>query len=707
MNNYYLLEVGTEELPPGFMGTLPAELSQAVEDTLNEAQIPPEKITVHVTPRRIVIAIDGLPEQQTSRDEVCQGPPLRIATDKSGQPTKAGEAFARKLGVPFKDLKQETGGKEPCLAYTRHIPGKPTPTLLSEALPNLILGLSGPRFMRWGDGSGIRFARPIRWLVSLWNDEHLPLHIGELQSGNQSQGHRFLCETPVTIPSARAYVETIETKGHIIVDREKRLQIIRQQLKAESEALAGKDPALNPANDSLFEEVTKIVEYPWVFSGSFEKRFLELPKEVIITVMAAHQKYFPVEASNGSLLAHFLVVSNARKKALETIRKGNERVLKARLEDARYFFDEDRKKKLADRLEDLKGITFQRGLGTMFDKTQRLIALTKSTAKALGYDKTTIQQATEAARLSKADLVTGMVFELTELQGTMGRIYAQHEGLDPKICQALEDQYTHVFTDVDFSTTPISVALSLADKIDTMVAVFSQVKAKMPTGSKDPLGLRRMANSIIIIIIDAQLDLNLLSLLEQAYPTIEVKEKAEFDVVQKRFTDFMMQRLKGILLEKGYRYDMIDAIIETGNPFENLNAMIHRLELVKQLTQNTTQFAAIYEPANRIFKILGKHYRPEVAFGDIQKTHLKAPAEQALYKAMTVLKDAHTQDNQTLLGNLETLTSTIHPFFDNVLVNDPDETIRQNRYNLLSMLNQCYLRLGNFTKLVIKGESTE
>ncbi len=706
VNNHYLLEVGTEELPPGFMETLPNELSNKIKDTLTEAQLKSESIAVHTTPRRIAIEIIGLAEKQESREELHKGPPLRIATDDSGNPTKAGEAFARKLGVPFSELKHEEIGKETYLTYTQHVTGKPSGELLTEKLPDLILGLNGPRFMRWGNGDSIRFARPIRWLVSLWNDEHLPIQIGELESDhskNQSRGHRFLCEAPVSIPSAKDYQGALKKDGHVIVDREERLSMIREQLKAEAKRLNGKDPALNSSNDALFDEVVKIVEYPWVLSGSFDQRFLELPKEVVITVMAAHQKYFPVEKADGSLQANFLVVSNAAPNAVDTIRKGNERVLKARLEDARFFFDEDRKKKLSERLDELKGITFQRGLGTMYDKTQRLIILTEFMAKALDYKPAVIKQAIEAATLSKTDLVTSMVFELTELQGIMGRIYADHEGLDSAIGQAIEDQYTYAFEESNLAKTPVSIALSLADKIDTMVAVFSQEKAKMPTGSKDPLGLRRMANSIINIIIDAQLNLDLNPSLEKAYETIVVKDKAKLETVFQRFNDFMMQRLKGILLEKGYRYDMIDAVTETDNPFEDLSKTIQRLDLIKSLTQNDDAFNAIYEPANRIFKILSKNYRPDACFSKIEEKHLKESSEKALYKAMANLDES--KSDAELLKALQPLAPTIETFFEEVLVNDKDESIKENRYNLLSILNRCYLRLGNFTKLVIKGDT--
>ncbi len=702
MDNRYLLEVGTEELPPGFMETLPAELADKITEALIEAKITPGHVTVHTTPRRIAIELEGLVDKQASREALHKGPPLRIAVDDSGNPTKAGEAFARKLGVPFEQLKHETVGKEICLTHTQHVPGQPVGQLLSEILPDLILGLNGPRFMRWGEGENIRFARPIRWLVSLWNQDHLPIQMGDVQSSNQSRGHRFLCQEAVNIPSAKDYRETLNREGHVIVEREKRLDIIRKQLKIEAEALGGNDPALNPANDNLFEEVAKIVEFPWVFSGSFDKGFLELPKEVIITVMAAHQKYFPVENTDGTLQSHFLVVSNAHPNAVDTIRKGNERVLKARLEDARYFFDDDRKKTLVERLDDLKGITFQRGLGTMFDKTQRLIVLTRFIADALDYDKETTAQAVEAAQLSKADLVTGMVFELTELQGVMGRIYAQREGINPSVCQAIEDQYIYQASEfASWSNQPVSITLSLADKIDTMVAVFSQEKAKMPTGSKDPLGLRRMANSIIGIMMETSLILNLTDVITKAYETIELKDKASLETVQARFSDFMMQRFKAILLDDGYRYDMIDAVMETEHFLENMTQVVTKIGALKRLMQEQKPFNALYEPANRIFKILGKNYRADTGFDEIQEQYLIEPSEKALYKAF---KDKSLESQmalETLIKGLEELSPLINVFFENVLVNDKDEMIRQNRYNLLSMLNRCYLRLGNFTKLVM------
>ncbi len=699
MVNRYLLEIGTEELPPAFMESVPAELADKVRAALDEQRLSYGDVTVYITPRRIALYIDGLPEKQEATEELHKGPPVRIAFDGKGQPTKAAEAFCRKLGIEVSQAKKETIGGEEYLIHRAHVQGRSTQDLLRDILPEIILNLSGPRFQRWGDYD-IRFARPIRWLVSVWNDRHMPFELDPLTSSDTSRGHRFLSEGPVTVGKAEAYAGVMESEGRVIVDHQRRRQMIRDALQQTATRLGGK----LPPNEDLLDTVNRLVEYPWVLTGNIDKRFLDIPKEVITTVMAAHQKYFPVEQENGELMPYFLAVSNARPEAEDTIRQGNERVLKARLEDARFFFDDDRGKKLESRLEDLKGITFQKGLGSMYDKTRRLIALAEHIARMLKYDQALHEKTRRAATLAKTDLVTGMVFELTELQGVMGRKYAELEGEPPEVSEALFEQYLPRFMGDAVATQPVGIAVSLADKLDTMVAVFSQEKAKMPTGSKDPLGLRRMANGIILTIILNRLNVNLPELLAEAYQLVATGSKTALagpDETRERIEAFMLQRLKGILLDQDYRYDIIDAVVDARDPFTDLTDTIRRLQILKVLTGNEAGFLEIYEPANRICRILGDNYNPDAQLSDVNPKYFSDDNEKALFEAIGKVDE--TADYESFTASLGTLFVAVTRFFDNVLVNDPDENVRQNRYNLLSLLNRFYMRLANFSRLVVSG----
>ncbi|HEY9745601.1 MAG TPA: glycine--tRNA ligase subunit beta, partial [Oculatellaceae cyanobacterium] len=513
--NQYLLEVGTEELPVEFLQSAPTELADKFKAALDEQGIAYGEVKVYATPRRLALSVSGLPEVQETRTFKIKGPPVRVALDADGKPTQAGLGFARKAGVDFAQLTQETIEGETYMVLNQTVKGRPGQEILPEILPELVLGLNGSHLMAWGDYT-IRFSRPIRWLVSLWNDQHLPVRIGPVQSDTVSQGHRVLSEGPVQLRSAEEYLDALEQHGAVIADQARRKSLIWQLLQETATSLNG----TVQENDDLLETVTMLVESPSIVVGRFEERFLEIPEEVTTTVMTAHQKYFPVRDKSGKLLPCFMTVSNGRKEAGETIRHGNEKVVRARLEDARFFFEEDQKIPLEGRLEALKGITFQKGLGSMAEKAERLQKLASQVADTLGYDAALKAQTERAARLAKADLVTGMVFEFTELQGVMGRKYATLSGEPEPVADAIFEHYLPRFTGDEVARSQVGIAVSLADKLDTIVAVFSQKNAKLPSGSKDPLGLRRMASGIIQTVLDNQLSIDLDALLRTAYALI-------------------------------------------------------------------------------------------------------------------------------------------------------------------------------------------
>lgn len=701
--NQYLLEVGTEELPLEFLLSAPTELIDKVQAALGEQGLRYGDMKVYVTPRRLALVIRDLPELQEERTFKTKGPPIRVALDTSGQPTQAGLGFARKLGVEFSQLIQETIEGETYMVLNQQMAGRPTPDLLAELLPPLVLSLSGSHFMAWGSNT-IRFSRPVRWLASVWNNQHLPLSIGPVQSDVMSQGHRVMGESTVRVESVESYLAVLEQEGAILADQNRRRDLIWTQLQAAAEAAGG---SVQP-NERLLDTVTMLVEQPSVVLGRFEERFLEIPEEVTTTVMTSHQKYFPVREKSGKLMPCFMTVSNGRPEAADSIRHGNEKVLTARLEDARFFFTEDQKVPLESRLENLKGITFQKGLGSMYEKTRRLEKLAGQVADALQYAQVDKQQTQRAALLAKADLVTGMVFEFTELQGAMGRKYALLSGETDAVAEAIFEHYLPRFPGDLIAESPVGIAVSLADKIDTIVAVFSQKNAKLPSGSKDPLGLRRMASGIIQTVLENNLSIDLLGLMRFAYRALVESAPATAQFQDEATTlelvnTFILQRLRGLLLEQDNRYDLIDAVLEADQaPLSNLQDLLVRLGVLKGLSQDVERLKKVYEPANRIYKILGKHYNEAVQLSDIQQALFRDEAENALFaQVQTVSASATEHPYVQLLDSLLVLNPAIELFFEKVMVNDPDDTVRKNRYNLLSVLNRFYLQLACFSKLVV------
>lgn len=699
--NRYLLEIGTEELPVSFLQSAPTELSDKIKTALTQEGLPTEKVAVYATPRRLAVMIDNLPEQQADREELIKGPPTRIALDADGKPTKAGEGFAKKAGVDINAMQKETIDGEEYLTLRQKVSGKAVQQLLADILPEIILSLSGSHFMVWG-GYDIKFSRPIRWLMSLWNQQHLPLSIGPVKSGTTTRGHRLNGDDPITVSSADSYLETLWQHGNVMADQCQRRERIQEQLTAMADANNG----FVPENPDLLETVALLVESPHVVMGGFQERFLEVPDAVITTVMTAHQKYFPLyDAKNKKLRPNFLTISNGNPSADDMIRKGNEKVITARLEDARFFFTEDQKIPLGDRLEKLKGVTFQKGLGSVFEKTQRLMSLSELVAKQLNLSKDEITLTRRAAELAKADLVTGMVFEFTELQGVMGQKYAALAGEPEPVSTAIYEHYLPRFMGDDVAKSNVGIAVSLADKIDTLVCVFAQENAKLPTGSKDPLALRRMAAGVLNTVIENKLPINLVESFYAAYQQLGKLATASWETTMARLHEFVMQRLKVNLLEQNIRHDVIDAVMsltypET-NPLCDLVDALTRLEALKILITDSAALQKIEEPANRIGKILGDNYDPEVEIAALAKTKWVDPSEEALYKTLVTIKPVSDSDYAAYLTQLQSLAEPVALFFEKVMVNDNDQQVRKNRYNLLSVINRYYLRFADFSKLVI------
>jgi glycyl-tRNA synthetase beta chain len=729
--NHYLLEIGTEELPLEFLLSAPTELVDKVRAALDEQGLSHGELKMYVTPRRLALLIEDLPELQEARTFKTKGPPIRVALDASGNPTPAGLGFARKVGVEFSQLVQETIDNETYMVLNQTAAGRATQEVLVEILPELVLSLSGSHFMAWGHHT-TRFSRPIRWLVSLWNRTHLPLTIGPVASGVESFGHRVLSDSSVRIESVMQYLPLLEKEGAVIADQHRRRELIWSELQKVAKDVGGH---VIP-NEKLLDTVNMLVENPSVVLGEFEPRFLELPEIVITTVMTNHQKYFAVKSDNGKLKSCFMTISNGRREAAKNIAHGNEKVLVARLEDARFFYKEDQKVSLENRLESLKGITFQKGLGSMYEKALRLEKLSEDVARSLAYSSSVQHDAARAGRLAKTDLVTGMVFEFTELQGEMGSCYAKLQQEPAVVAEAIYEHYLPNFAGDKTAQSQVGIAVSLADKIDTLVAVFSQKNAKLPSGSKDPLGLRRLASGLIQTVLENNLKIDLVVLMRQAYRRIaedqaslmaeaaKIPTKPGQKEKSNHFQDenttfelantFVLQRLRGWLLEQDNRYDVIDAVFSAETePLSDLRNTIFRLNKVKQLTSSENLFR-IYEPANRVYKMLAERYNPSCTVKDIKPALFKDEAETHLFNLVKLLeqkRETYGPENcpledseiyqNAILDDLALTPHTINSFFDKVMVNDPVLEVQENRYNLLSVLNRFYLQVACFSKVVV------
>lgn len=696
----YLLEVGAEELPAGFLETAPGELAAKAQEALEKNRLGFDRVEVLYTPRRLALMIYGLTPHQAAAEELHKGPPVSVGLDADGKPTKAAEGFARKLGVEVADLKRETFDGVDYLVLRRAAVGQPAEAVLPEILPEVVLSLSGSHFMTW-DESDVKFSRPIRWLLSLLDDKPITVTIGQTASETATRGHRFLSEQDtVPILSVTDYVQQLQALGHVTVDPEQRKTAIREGLTREAEKLGGR---VAP-NEGLLETVTRLVEAPALVTGNFDPAFLSLPKEVITTVMESHQKYFAVEGPDGRLLPHFITISNnPLPDAADVIRLGNEKVLRARLEDAAFFFREDTRRPLADYVAALEGITFQKGLGTLSDKTRRLETLIKALGELAGQPHAVTNQAARAATLCKADLATNMVRELTELQGIVGQHYAALSNEPESVALAIAEHYQPRFMGDAVAQSTEGILLSLADKLDTLLAVFSQKDARYPTGSKDPMGLRRMSLGILQTLFENRFALDLDQAFALAYQNLgalAVEPEAE---ACERVRQFILQRLKGYLLDQNYPYDSIDAVLEAGiSPFADLNRMMDRLQTLTALRHEGERFIKhFHEPANRTARILGQAYQEQAVLAQVQPGHFEAPSEQSLFDALSQTEVSASTSRDDLLRHFEALSTHVESFFNEVLVNAETPDVKENRYCLLSVLNGRYRLLADFTKLVV------
>ena len=680
MKRDLLFEIGTEEIPAHVMPHLLEDLAQLAETMLKEHRLAYEKVRTLGTPRRAALIVTGLAERQEDINTETRGPSVAIAFDADGNPTKAGAGFARGQGVDPSALIQRDG----YVYASVHESGAATAELLTSLLPDLVRAIPLPNSMRWGD-LDFRFIRPIRWFVALYGTEIVPFTLAGVTSGNHSRGHRTLAPADFVITSAADYEAACE-KAYIIVDPERRRAMICEQITETAKACGG-TAEITP---DLLEEVLYLVEYPTALSGSFEEKYLALPAEAVITPMRDHQRYFPVKAADGSLLPAFITVRNGGKAHLDVVAHGNERVLRARLADAQFFFDEDRRKSLAEHREKLKTVVFQRGLGSMYEKTERLMTLTTAIVEEMAAgdtDDAALADARRAAELSKADLVTGMVTEFTELQGIMGREYALLDGESPAVARAIDEQYMPRFAGDELPQTPLGVALSAADKIDNIVGTFSQ--GRIPTGSQDPFGLRRQALGLVLMLIEQESTMLLSDLVDEACDLYDLEEFR--DKMQVYVADFIRLRLKNVLSERGVRYDVQEAVLGDVDLVADVPV---RAAYVERLLASEGGEALVQS-----FVRVGNIAR-SVTGGTVDPALFKAEEEGALLSAYQAAAAARAEGEDTLPAE-QALGRAIDTFFDAVMVMDKDARVKENRLSLLKMIDDDLLETADYSKIVL------
>lgn len=683
-----LIELGTEELPPKALKKLIQAFEASIKQGLEKSELSFSSIRSYAAPRRMAVMVTDLQVRQQDRQVEKRGPAVAAAFDEDGNPTKAVQGFARSCGVDVDDLEKMATDKGEWLVFKQLQKGAETSNLIADILPQALQALPIPKRMRWADLPG-EFVRPVHWLVLLFGDEVIPLELLGIKSGRESRGHRFHNPEAIYIQSAQTYASQLETEGHVLVDMELRHKTIHDQVLKIATQLGGEAVI----NEDLLDEVTGLVEWPVALSGSYDKRFLELPAEALISSMEEHQKYFAVRDKAGDLLPYFITICNIESRDPAQVVAGNERVILPRLSDAAFFWDTDRKQPLADRQDKLKTIVFQNKLGSVFDKSSRVAKLATVIAKQIGGDASLAER---AALLAKCDLVTEMVGEFPDLQGIMGRYYARLDGENDEVADALDEQYLPRFSGDKLPQTTTGQAVSLAEKLDTLIGLFGI--GQPPTGVKDPFALRRAALGVLRIVIENKLDVDLADLLEVAQQGFDnvLTEKNVTSQVMGYFFD----RLKGYALDQGYKADIFDAVLSV-QPTRPLDFM-QRLNAVAEFRQ-LEQAKSLAAGNKRIANILRKN-DAEGEVGAIDNTLLQEPAEQALADKLVEVTDAvqplmKQADYTSVLRCLADMGETVDGFFDEVMVMAEDPAVRHNRLALLNQTRALFLGVADISSL--------
>ncbi len=682
----FLVEIGTEELPPKALKTLATSFADNVEAELNQAGLTFDKIEWFAAPRRLAVKVLNLATQQPSKEIEKRGPAVSAAFDPEGKPTKAAEGWARGCGITVEQAERIATDKGEWLVHRAKIEGQPTKTLLNGIVANALAKLPIPKPMRWADKT-VQFIRPVHTVTMLLGDELIEGEILGVASARTIRGHRFLGEKEFEIQHADQYPQLLREKGSVVADFNERKAEILAKSQAKATALGG----VADIEESLLEEVTSLVEYPNVLAAKFEERFLAVPAEALVYTMKGDQKYFPIYDKDGKLLPHFIFVSNINPEDPTAIIEGNEKVVRPRLTDAEFFFKTDLKQKLVDRLPRLETVLFQQQLGTLKDKTDRIEQLAGEIAKQIGADEA---KAKRAGLLSKCDLMTNMVFEFTDTQGVMGMHYARHDGEDEEVAVALNEQYMPRFAGDELPKSLVASAVALADKFDTLTGIFGIGQA--PKGSADPFALRRAALGALRIIVEKNLPLDLEDLVKKSAALFGDKltnQNVVTDVV-----DFMLGRFRAWYQDEGIAVDVIQAVLarRPTRPAD-FDARVRAVSHFRTLDSAEALAAA----NKRVSNILAK---ADAAIGEINLTACVEPAEKALAEAVLTLRTEVQPliaqgDYTAVLDKLANLRAPVDSFFDNVMVNAEDPALRQNRLAILNTLQGLFLQVADISVL--------
>ncbi len=682
----FLVEIGTEELPPKALKTLATSFADNVEAELNHAGLSFDKIEWFAAPRRLAVKVLNLATQQPSKEIEKRGPAVSAAFDAEGKPTKAAEGWARGCGITVDQAERIATDKGEWLVHRAKIEGQPTKNLLNSIVANALAKLPIPKPMRWADKT-VQFIRPVHTVAMLLGDELIEGEILGVASARTIRGHRFLGEKEFEIQHADQYPQLLREKGSVVADFNERKAEILAKSQAKATALGG----VADIDESLLEEVTSLVEYPNVLAAKFEERFLAVPAEALVYTMKGDQKYFPIYDKDGKLLPHFIFVSNINPEDPTAIIEGNEKVVRPRLTDAEFFFKTDLKQKLVDRLPRLETVLFQQQLGTLKDKTDRIEQLAGEIAKQIGADEA---KAKRAGLLSKCDLMTNMVFEFTDTQGVMGMHYARHDGEDEEVAVALNEQYMPRFAGDELPKSLVASAVALADKFDTLTGIFGIGQA--PKGSADPFALRRAALGALRIIVEKNLPLDLEDLVKKSAALFGDKltnQNVVADVV-----DFMLGRFRAWYQDEGIAVDVIQAVLarRPTRPAD-FDARVRAVSHFRTLDSAEALAAA----NKRVSNILAK---ADAAIGEINLTACVEPAEKALAEAVLALRTEVQPliaqgDYTAVLDKLANLRAPVDNFFDNVMVNAEDPALRQNRLAILNTLQGLFLQVADISVL--------
>jgi glycyl-tRNA synthetase beta chain len=687
MGRDILLEIGTEEIPARFLPGELRDIKDIALKALDEARIGHGEAESYATPRRLALIVRDVDEMQADETREVFGPPKKAAYDKDGNLTKAAEGFARGQGIdPAKLEVKDKEGKGEYICATVEDIGQAAVEVLPGLLKDCILKLNFPKSMRWSDGT-MRYARPVHWVVAIYGAETLEFELEGIKSGNKSRGHRFLAPDDIEITGADEYLLALE--GQLVfVDQARRMTMIAEQAGKLAAEVDGKPEF----DDEFLSIVACILEYPVAVLCGFETRYLELPDELLTAVMVGHQKYFPVSGKDGKLINNFVIVSNTKAENADTVRMGAERVCRARFEDARFYFEEDRTMKLAERLSGLKAVTFQEKLGSVYDKTQRLMGVAGELAGSICPEKK--DSVVRAAELSKTDLITGVVFEFPELQGIMGMYYARHDGEGDEVAQAIREQYLPGFSGDKVPDSDVGAALSLADRADNIASFFS-IGLK-PTGSVDPFALRRQALGIVSILTEKGYELSIADVMA---PALKGNEDVTADLME-----FFKLRIENILLDKGYSHDLVQSVLShaVNASFKDIYARLDSASAFKAHEKYNNLLIGLKRVSNIIPDDLSSG-------ASVDPSLFKEDDEKELYDSFIKIKDCieakiKVSDFSGAIEDTTLLTEPINRFFDSVLVMDKDEAIKNNRLRMLSDIALTVSSIVDFSKLQEQGD---